>query len=121
MIYRVPGLDDAVDQGDIVDDCPIVQIAEFDPEEPASPKIGCSPSRVVILTQTCDLANQKTRRVSVAVVHNAQFLVDRKIVRAASTLAKHRGTGGHDDEFKHLPDTTLRSIFSGFHAYVTKK
>jgi hypothetical protein len=35
------------------------------------------------LTQTCDLASHKTQRVTVAIVHDAQFLVDQKIIKAA--------------------------------------
>ena len=83
MIYQLPALDEPLDQGDIIDGCPILQIAGFDPKNPTSPKVACSAHRVVTLTQTCDLATQKTQRVTVAVVHGAQFLVDQKIVKAA--------------------------------------
>lgn len=93
MIYRLPATEDAVDQGDIIDDCPILQIAHFDPERPALPKVACSLARIVILTQTCDLANQKTQRISVAVVHNVRFLVDRKIVKVADVRGPIRAVG----------------------------
>jgi hypothetical protein len=40
-------------------------------------------SRVIVLTQTCDLANRKVRLVTTALVHEAQSLVDQQIVKAA--------------------------------------
>ena len=83
MIYQLPTAEEPLDQGDIIDGCPILQVALFDPQQPATPKVACSISRVVVLTQTCDLANQKTQRGAVAIVHNAQRLVDQNIVRAA--------------------------------------
>jgi hypothetical protein len=55
----------------------------FDPRNPTSPKVTHSTHWIVVLTQTCDLANQKTLRVIVAIVHNAQTLVDQRIVKAA--------------------------------------
>ena len=82
MIYQLPSPALPVDQGDIIDGCPILQIARFDERNPDSPQVACSTHRVVVLTQTCDLANQKTQRVTVAVVHDAQFLVEQSIVRA---------------------------------------
>lgn len=83
MIYHVPALGLSVDQGDIIDGCPILQIVEFDQQNPGSPQVACSTHRVVVLTQTCDLSNQKTRRVTVAIVHDAQFLVEQNIVKAS--------------------------------------
>jgi hypothetical protein len=82
MIYNVPLPDDPLDQGDIVDGCPVLQIVTFDRENPTLSQVSCSTHRVLVLTQTCDLANQKTQRITVAIVHDAQFLVDQKIVRA---------------------------------------
>jgi hypothetical protein len=83
MIYVLPAPDAPIDQGDIVDSCPILQIAHFDLRAPDSPQVACSSHRVVVLTQTCDLANQKTQRVVVAILHGAQFLVSQGIVAAA--------------------------------------
>jgi hypothetical protein len=62
-------------QGDILDDCALVfwpdQIREIaENAEPHSVQ-----ARVIILTQACDLANEKTVRAAVAVVHNAGHLV----------------------------------------------
>lgn len=83
MIYHVPSPTLPLDQGDIIDGCPILQIIKFDRRNPDSPQVTCSTHRVAILTQTCDLANQKTQRITVAIVHDAQFLVEQNIVKAA--------------------------------------
>ena len=83
MIYEFPPPNAPLDQGDIVEGCPILQILTFDPQSPESPQVACSTHRIVVLTQTCDLANQKTQRITVAIVHDAQFLVERDIVRTA--------------------------------------
>ena len=39
--------------------------------------------RVIVLTQTCDLANEKTTTANVAEVFEAQFLIDEKLFRPA--------------------------------------
>lgn len=83
VIYHVVAPNTALDQGDIVDGCPIVRIGQFDEGNPDSPQVICTTHRVVVLTQTCDLANQRTQQITVAIVHGAQFLVDQGIVRAA--------------------------------------
>jgi hypothetical protein len=83
MIYLIPPPDAPIDQGDIVDGCPILQIAHFDLRFPDSPKVACSIHRVVVLTQTCDLANQRTQRVVAAIVHVAKLLVAQNVVKAA--------------------------------------
>jgi hypothetical protein len=62
-------------QGDILDDCPLVfwedQTREVDEcDEPVSQR-----ARVIILTQACDLTNDKAARVVVAKVHAAADLV----------------------------------------------
>lgn len=83
MIWSRPGIAEPLDQGDVVDQCPVVEIDNFDPESPAETSVRCTPSRVLVLTQTCDVANQKTTRISVAVVHGVRGLVESKKVRAA--------------------------------------
>ena len=62
-------------QGDILDDCPLVYWADearhvAEDDQPLSVR-----ARVIILTQACDLANEKTLRGTVAVVHDAAQLV----------------------------------------------
>jgi hypothetical protein len=62
-------------QGDILDACPLV----FWPDHTREVVDGNMPesleTRVIILTQACDLANDKAVRAVVAVVHNAANLV----------------------------------------------
>jgi hypothetical protein len=62
-------------QGDILDQCPLVFWADQTREVPEDAKPHSVPARVIILTQACDLANEKTVRATVAVVHDAAHLV----------------------------------------------
>ena len=62
-------------QGDIIDCCPLVFWADHarlvvEGNTPLSTR-----ARVIILTQACDMANHKTGRAIVAVVHKASHLV----------------------------------------------
>ena len=62
-------------QGDILDGCPLVFWADQTCEVAEGDKPQSVQARVIILTQACDLANDKTARAIVAVVHNAAHLV----------------------------------------------
>ena len=68
--------------GDIFDDCPILVW------KPAPPPLDLNVPpeiriiRVVVLTQACDLAQDKTTRVVVAPVHDAAELVAKNILKA---------------------------------------
>ena len=64
MIYDLPTCEDPVDQGDIIDGCPVLRISRFNVadlllEVAGSLEIEGAFSRVVVLTQTCDLALPK--------------------------------------------------------------
>jgi hypothetical protein len=83
MIFQLPAPGDPVDQGDIIDGCPLLSVAKFSTAEPTSLETKFSFCRVVVLTQTCDLVNAKVNRVVVAVVLDAQSLVDQKLLKAA--------------------------------------
>lgn len=63
-------------QGDLIDACPLVFWPDHLRVRDESNKPETSFSRVIILTQACDLANEKTARAVVAVVHEAQKLVE---------------------------------------------
>lgn len=58
-------------QGDVIDDCPLV----FWDDQTRDVSVGDPPrgvrARVIVLTQACDVANEKTTRAVVAVVHDA--------------------------------------------------
>ena len=82
MIFRHPPTEAAVDQGDIIDGC-LSSGSPFDPANPEAADAAQSVSHVVVLTQTCDLANQKVSHVVVAVVLDAESLVVSGKLKAA--------------------------------------
>jgi len=83
MIYQRPPTDSPVDQGDIIDGCPVLRVTRFDVQQPDSPDIECASSRVVVLSQTCDLAHQKATLAVVAVALEAEQLVATGLLKAA--------------------------------------
>ena len=62
-------------QGDLLDGCPLVFWADQTREVTEGDKPHSTLARVIVLTQACDLANEKTSRAIVAVVHDASELV----------------------------------------------
>lgn len=83
MIYRLPPPDAPLDQGDIIDGCLLLDLATFDLDGTTPPTMDYALQRVVVLTQTCDLANAKTRTIVAAVVLDAQWLVDEHRLKPA--------------------------------------
>ena len=83
MIYQRPLPNSPVDQGDLIDGCPLLTLAHFDAQNPSNASAQHALSRVLVLTQTCDLANQKADQVVVAMVHNAESLVASGRLKAA--------------------------------------
>jgi hypothetical protein len=83
MIYGRPSPEDIIDQGDLIDDCPILHIEQFQPNQPASINVGYGIRRVVVITQSCDLANEKTTAANVAELFDADDLVNQKILKPA--------------------------------------
>ena len=69
-------------QGDIIEGCPILvwKLAPPPLDLDVPPEIRII--RVVVLTQACDLAQDKTTRVVVAPVHSAENLVAKNILKA---------------------------------------
>jgi len=63
-------------QGGILDDCPLVSWADQTREVTEGDKPISVRARVIVLTQACDLANDKAVRAVVAVVHVAVHLVE---------------------------------------------
>jgi len=82
-VYRLPPPDDPIDQGDIIEGCPIVFLTAFDADSLAPQEVESPPARVLVLTQTCDLANQKVTNVVCAVVRDAQHLLEQHLLKAA--------------------------------------
>ncbi len=83
MIYRKPVPRDCLTQGDMLDDCPLVYWELLPSEAETGPRPVTVRARVVVLTQACDLAQNKATRILVAVVHEAQHLVDRGLLKSS--------------------------------------
>ncbi len=83
MIYQFPVPDAALDQGDVIDDCPVCAITAFSVDQPDSARVQPDLQRVVVVSQTCDLANQKVDAATVASVFDAGQLVAGQILKAA--------------------------------------
>jgi hypothetical protein len=83
MIYSRPMPDDPLDQGDLIEDCFILSMRQFDLDGSDPPRINVGRDRVLVLTQACDLANQKITTVVVALVHHAQHIVEQGVLKPA--------------------------------------
>jgi hypothetical protein len=82
MMYMAPPVEEPLAQGDILDSCPI-----FGLEVPATGvDLDAAPARwrerAIVLTQACDLAQAKSTKVLVALLHPAQLLVERGALKA---------------------------------------
>src|SRR5947209_6835746 len=82
MIYHSPTPDEAIDQGDLIDGCPVSLVTAFSTDQLDTAKVQLDLHRVMVLTQTCDLANKKVDSVNVASVFDAQQLVAGQILKA---------------------------------------
>ncbi len=83
-MYAVPPAEEPLAQGDILDSCPI-----FGLEVPATGvDLEAAPARwrerAIILTQACDLAQTKSTKVLIALLHPAQLLVERGVLKAST-------------------------------------
>jgi hypothetical protein len=80
MIYQHPESSDPIDQGDILHDCPLAKIIDFDPVRSQVTRIRWGTERVVVLTQTCDLAQAKVTQAVVAVaVESAEIVASKQL------------------------------------------
>jgi hypothetical protein len=77
-MYESPPADALLSQGDIILDC---TIASFEPAEGSDATAWRS--RVIVLTHPCDLAHDKATRAVVALVHRAEDLVQRGLLKAS--------------------------------------
>ncbi len=83
MIYDSPTSDVPLSQGDLIDGCPLFrQLATAEVIDLNEMPAGWL-SRVIVLTQACDLAHAKTSKVLVAAVHDAAELVQKGILKAS--------------------------------------
>ena len=95
MIYELPDRDARIDQGDIITGCPLPHLAGFDDRivrsDVASVNYEIEFCRIVVLTQTCDLAQEKTTTALVARMHDVAELVRNEIVKTADIRGPIRG------------------------------
>lgn len=71
MIYTCPAAEEPIDQGDIIDSCPLVAVDAADPDASEPLPVFHSLERVIVLTQTCDLAQRRSTRAVIAVMHES--------------------------------------------------
>ena len=83
MIYSLPSQNEPLDQGDLIDGCPTLFVKYFRDESLGSVDLDCDFCRVIVLTQTCDLANLKTTTISVAEVFEAPQLIDERTLKSS--------------------------------------
>lgn len=107
-LYRLPAAMDAIDQGDLIDGCPILLLASFDVKDLETPEIDVPLARVLVLTQTCDLANQKATYAVCAVIHEAQQLVEQRTLTAAEIRGHVRA--GRVFGWYYLPKSTALDL-----------
>lgn len=88
-------------QGDILDECPILVWKLAPPPLDWNVPPEARMIRVVILTQACDLANDKTTRVVVAPVYAAAELVAQGILK--SKVIRDQVRRGHVFGWYFLP------------------
>lgn len=106
MIYRLPPAEALLDQGDILDECPLLRLKTVEPSALGQPDVDFAFRRVIVLTQTCDLMNEKATIANVAEVFDAQFLIDQKLFKSADVKGPLRA--GRIWGWYFLPaDTTL--------------
>lgn len=75
-MYTLLRDDQPVSQGDMFDECPIYGLDADDERVDIDGEVRRWRVPVVVLTQACDLAVEKTTRIVVAVMHSAQKMVD---------------------------------------------
>lgn len=83
MIYSSPSPHERIDQGDVIDACPVSSVTAFTPDQVDAAEVLVDLQRVLVLTQTCDLANEKVDAAVVALVFDAQQLVAGQVLKVA--------------------------------------
>jgi hypothetical protein len=84
-MFLVPDKDSSLTQGDIFDECPLVGLSAEKPlPDLKNVPVNQWTSRVIVLTQACDLVQSKTGFVLVAQVHLAEKIVTRGLLKATT-------------------------------------
>ena len=91
MIYSTPSPGEPLDQGDLIDACPILTVAHFEVNDPRALQVKVTYQRVLVVTQTCDLANDKTTLANAAAVLDAQQMVEDGTLKPSDIKGPLRG------------------------------
>ena len=83
-MYETAAPGEILSQGDLIDECPLITIRTWPPDPGTNVPSVTWTIRVVVLTQACDLAQDKTTRVVVAPIHEAAELVAKNILKAGA-------------------------------------
>lgn len=94
MIYDAPLPNEPLDQGDLINGCPVVRVTAYTPGQEGGPDYAVDYHRVIVLTQTCDLANR---------LHTVRLSVLRALPRAGRLRTPYR-----EHFAKHFADTFSR-------------
>jgi hypothetical protein len=89
-MYSLPSIDSSLTQGDLIDSCMLLSFSSAISAAPRIWEIQQTNQRVIVLSQACDLANSKTTKVQVAVVHEAEWLVKSGVLKAATVREQVR-------------------------------
>ena len=83
-MYEIAPPEQGISQGDILDDCPIFSLERPGGDPDAVWEVVEFRIRVVVMTQACDLAQDKTTRVVVAVVKTCEHLVAEGVLKPST-------------------------------------
>jgi len=83
MMYERIAAESLLSQGDVIEDCPLFSLHDPNAVTDSAVSPIRSQSRIVVMTQSCDLTQAKTMRVVVAPVYSAQKLVERGLLKAS--------------------------------------
>jgi len=90
MIYSLAAAGEPIDQGDLIDDCLVLRVKSVQPASFRQPDVDFAFRRIIVLTQTCDLANDKATMANVAEVFDARFLIEQKLFKPADVKGSLR-------------------------------
>jgi len=95
-MFAKPTQSEPLSQGDIIDSCPLIFWDCYRNDDEVILKPQEIDVRVIVLTQSCDLENKKSTRVQIALVHEAERLVEQGVVKAKTirdSIRLHRMFG----------------------------
>jgi hypothetical protein len=106
--YELRPTDPALSQGDILNDCPLFSFPTDGWDVTVAPTSTSYREQVIVLTQACDLAQAKTNRAVVAVLHPAESLVSAGFVKAS--VVKDQVRRGQVFGLYYLPASDLLGL-----------